>query len=100
MGRKMKSIKELKLVLNQHKPQLMRKYPIKKIGIFGSYSRGEETPQSDVDILVEFKSPIGLDFVTLADELEEMLGVKVDLASVHGVKPKIMKQIKEELVYV
>ena len=36
----------------------------------------------------------------MADELEEMLGVKVDLPSVHGVKPKMMKQLKEELVYV
>ena len=36
----------------------------------------------------------------MAEELEEMLGVKVDLASVHGVKPKMMKQFKEELVYV
>ncbi len=96
----MRKIKELKSVLRKHKKGLKSKYGIEKIGIFGSYTRGEETRQSDVDILVEFNRPIGLDFVTLAEELETLLAVKVDLVSVNAVKPRMMKSIQEELVYV
>ena len=82
------------------KPELMKKYHLKKLGVFGSYVRGEETQASDLDVIVDFEKPIGLDFVTLADELESMLGVKVDLVSSNAVKPRMMESIKKELVYV
>lgn len=66
---------------------MQQEYKVKTIGIFGSYARGEETEESDVDILVEFEEPVGLEFVHLADYLEEILGVKVDLLTPDAIKP-------------
>lgn len=96
----MKTLEQFKEILAIQKPKLMRKYHLKKLGVFGSYVRGDETQTSDLDVMVDFERPIGLDFVTLADELELLLGVKVDLVSVNAVKPRMMESIKEELVYV
>lgn len=88
--------KELKL----HKPHLVRKYKVKKIGVFGSYAYGEAKKHSDIDILVEFKAPIGLAFVDLADELEKILHHRVGLVSKSGIKTKYLKQVKKDLRYV
>jgi len=78
----------------------MNKYNIDNIGIFGSYARGTASENSDLDILVGFKKPNGLGFVTLAEELESLLKVKVDLVSVNAIKPKMMNYVKESLIYV
>jgi predicted nucleotidyltransferase len=96
----MKTIEQLKKNLAGYKRELKEKYHIKQLGIFGSYVRGEETQVSDLDIMVELEEPIGLEFVTLAEELESRLGLKVDLISANAVKPRMMKRIKEELIYV
>ena len=96
----MKTIEEIKKIINQNKRILENKYKVKKIAIFGSYVRGEQTEKSDVDILVEFKEPVGFLFIHLADFLEEILGVKVDLITFEAVKPNRRKYIMEEIVYV
>ncbi len=70
------------------------------MAIFGSYARGEETEDSDVDLLVEFTGPMGFRYVDLAEELEALLGKKVDLVSKKGVKPKYYKAIKDDLIRV
>jgi hypothetical protein len=96
----MKSLDELKEIINSHKKELEDKYYVKSIAIFGSYTRNEQTPESDVDILVEFSKPVGLLFVHLADYLEEILGVKVDLMTPEAIKPNRRRYILEELIYV
>ncbi|HSW53695.1 MAG TPA: nucleotidyltransferase family protein [Ignavibacteriaceae bacterium] len=96
----MKSLYQILSIISENKDSLKRKYRISKIGVFGSYSRNEATEESDVDIIVEFEEPIGLDFVLLAEELESLIGNKVDLVSSNAVKPKIKKYIDAELVYV
>lgn len=96
----MKTLTELKNNLSRHKPSLMRKYNVETLGIFGSYVRGTASEDSDLDILVQFKKPIGLEFVTLAEELESLLQVKVDLVPVNAIKPKMMNYVKENLIYV
>ena len=96
----MKSLEELKEIINSHKKELEDKYYVKSIAIFGSYTRNEQTSESDVDILVEFSRPVGLLFVHLADYLEEILGVKVDLMTPEAIKPNRRKYIMEELIYV
>ncbi len=96
----MKSLEELKEIINSHRKELEDKYYVKSIAIFGSYTRNEQTPESDVDILVEFSKPVGLLFVHLADYLEEILGVKVDLMTPEAIKPNRRKYIMEELIYV
>lgn len=96
----MKSLLEIKSILQSNKPYLQEKYKIKELGIFGSQAREKSTGKSDIDILIEFKESPGLKFVDLADELEELLGKKVDLVSKNGVKSKYLKQIEEDLVNV
>jgi hypothetical protein len=96
----MKNINEIKELLQQNKTDLINRYHLKSIALFGSITRNEATNKSDVDILVEFDKPIGLDFVLLADELEEILGVKVDLVTTNALKPKMFEYIKQDLQYV
>lgn len=68
--------------------------------MFGSFTRNEAAENSDVDILVELDRPIGLEFVLLADGLEEILGVKVDLVTPNALKPGMFEYIKQDLQYV
>jgi predicted nucleotidyltransferase len=96
----MKNINEIKELLQQNKTDLINRYHLKSIALFGSITRNEATNKSDVDILVEFDKPIGLDFVLLADELETILGVKVDLVTTNALKPKMFEYIKQDLQYV
>ena len=96
----MKSLEEIKNIINQHTKELEEKFKVKSIAIFGSYVRGEQTPKSDIDILVEFKEPVGFLFIHLADFLEEILSVKVDLITPDAIKPNRGKYIMEELIYV
>jgi predicted nucleotidyltransferase len=83
-----------------HKKSLFQKYPIKELAIFGSYARNEQSPTSYLDLLVEFHSRVGSEFIELGDELEDLLGIKVDLVSKKGIKPRYLERIKEELIYV
>jgi len=96
----MKKLQEIKLVLSNHKQYLFRNYPIKSLAIFGSYSRSEQNENSDIDILVEFNDKIGIRFVDLADEIERIIGFKVDLVSKNGVKEKYLHEIEADLIYV
>lgn len=96
----MTSLNQILSVISANKNSLRHKYKISKIGVFGSYCRNEATNDSDVDILVEFSEPIGLDFVLLAEELENLIGNKVDLVSLNAIKPKLREYIEAELVYV
>ncbi|MFM7015038.1 MAG: nucleotidyltransferase family protein [Bacteroidota bacterium] len=83
----MKSFAEINSILSSNKDYLSKKYKIKHLAIFGSYSRSEETKNSDTDIMVEFEKPIGIEFIDLANELQEILNIKVDLISKNGIKP-------------
>ncbi len=81
-------------------PILVKKYSIKGLALFGSYSRNEASETSDIDLLVDFEKPIGIRFIDLADELELLLHKKVDLVSRKAVKPGYFKAIEQELIYV
>lgn len=96
----MKSYSEIKDKLEVHRKELFEKYPIKDLAIFGSYARNEQKPTSDLDLMVEFHSRVGSEFIELADELEEILGIKVDLVSKKGIKERYFERIKEDLIYV
>ncbi len=86
--------------LRQAKPQLSEKYHVNNLGLFGSVVRNDFTPESDVDIVVDFSQPIGIEFIDLADDLEKLLKRKVDLVSKEGIKPGYFKEIQPEIVYV
>jgi uncharacterized protein len=96
----MKNLAEIKDKISLNRRALFSKYPIQSLAIFGSFSRKEQTESSDVDILVEFKENIGIKFIDLADELEQLLGIKVDLVSKKGIKEKYLRAIENDLIYV
>ena len=76
-------------------------YGIKNIGLFGSYSRGKERPDSDLDLLIEFERPIGFfKFIELEDYLTEKLGIKVELVTKDALKPLLRPQIMKDIIYV
>lgn len=79
---------------------LFSKYPLKSMAVFGSFSRGDNRPDSDVDILVEFTGPVGIEFIDLALELEDLLGRKVDLVTRQGIKERYFKYVEPDLKYV
>jgi uncharacterized protein len=96
-------MKEIKRILNKirkHKTEITEVYHVKEIGVFGSYIRGEERADSDVDILVDFEKPIDLfRFLDLEERLSELSGKKVDLVSKNALKPYIGKEILKEVQY-
>ena len=97
----MKTFEQIKSTLAEHKEELRQKYKIKEIGIFGSYVRGEQKKQSDIDILVEFEETADLsllDFIGIENYLSDVLGIKVDLVEKHTLKPRIGKHVLEEVV--
>jgi predicted nucleotidyltransferase len=96
----MKTITEIINILQTKRAKLVSNYGISKIGVFGSYARGEQNAESDVDIMVEFNAPIGMKFIDLADELEGELKLKVDLVSRKAIREKMWAFIEKEVVYV
>ena len=78
--------------------EILKKKGVKKAGIFGSYVRGEQKKNSDIDILIQPTEGMGLEFVGVKLELEDELGRKVDLITYKGIHPLIKKKIlKEEI---
>lgn len=75
---------------------ILKKYDVKKAGVFGSFARGEQKKKSDIDILIEPPARMGLKFVGLALDLEKKLGRKVDLVSYNGISPYLKKSILED----
>lgn len=83
-GQHMKAVNcraDLLKVLRREMPSLQKTYGVKRLALFGSFARGEATSHSDVDLLVETACPLGLEFVSLSQHLEKVLGRKVDLAT-------------------
>lgn len=79
-------------------PELRRRYPVASLAVFGSWARGEQRADSDLDLLVEFDGPIGWQIVTLEDELSARLGVKVDLVPRRALRPHLGARILAEAV--
>lgn len=94
----MKTKAEVLTILQSEKPELIRRYGVKRLALFGSYARGTQRDDSDVDILVEVDPRIGLGFVDLADRIEDVLGIRADVVSRRAIKPRYWEIIKEDLV--
>lgn len=94
------SLNQIKSLLSSNRDRLFREYPLANMAVFGSFARNEQREDSDVDILVEFKTPVGMEFIDLADDLEGILHRKVDLVSKNGIKPKYFAVIQNQLSYV
>ena len=87
-------------VLSENYADLVEEFPIASLELFGSYARDEQTPQSDVDLLVTFSRPMGFGFMHLADRLEALLGQRVDLLAADGIKPNRRDSILASLIHV
>lgn len=94
----MKTLREMKNIISEHKQKLRDVYGVDRIGFFGSYVREKQLEKSDIDILVEFEKPIGfIKFMRLEKYLSDLLGVKVDLVTRKALKPHVGKRILQEL---
>ena len=95
------ALEEILQILRDRMPELKDQHHVKTLGVFGSYVRGEQTRQSDVDILVEFtEAPSFFKYIDLEDELVALLGVKVDLVMKKALKPNIGARILAEVIAV
>lgn len=86
-------------LLNTHLPEL-KEYGVSSIAVFGSVARGESSPDSDIDILVDFGKPVGLfQFARLKMHLESLLGKPVDLVTTAALKEQLKPSILKEAIY-
>ena len=95
----MKTIDEIKNTIQKYKTYLSDKFKVRSISVFGSYLRGEQKKDSDLDILVEFNETIDLfEFIQLENYLSDILCCKVDLVMKDALKPRIKDRILREAV--
>ena len=91
-------------LLQAKSPYLAAEFGVSKIGLFGSYLKGQPDETSDIDIIVEFERPIGFRFFELVDYLEDLLGRRVDVLTPAGIQniriKRVAKNITESVVYV
>ena len=95
-------LSKIQTTLRQVLPQMQEKYQVRQLGIFGSFVRGEQTADSDIDVLVEFEPTARfglLTFCQLENELSDLLNRKVDLVMKDGLKPRIGERILQEVIY-
>ena len=97
-------LKEIKQKIAQNKEYLRKTYGVEEIGIFGSFARGDNDENSDVDIAIEInhdKATVGFfEFARMERFLEQLLGRKVDLITKRGIKPLIQDEILSQLIIV
>jgi uncharacterized protein len=87
--------------LRRLQPQLRQRYPIRQMGVFGSYVHGNQRSDSDLDILVELGDGIGLlELVGLKQEIGDAIGLEIDLVTRDALKPRIGQRILSEVVMV
>ncbi len=98
---KVMKLQDIENAIKKIKPELEQKFGIKKIGIFGSYSKGLANEESDIDLIVDIKHPIGLiRFIQIEQYLTDILNRKVDLLTFQGIKPYIKQDILKDIKYV
>ncbi|HKK46871.1 MAG TPA: nucleotidyltransferase family protein [Balneolaceae bacterium] len=95
----MRTIKAISDKLKTELPRLQSTYKVESLGIFGSYVRGKQDGESDIDILVTFSEPPSLfEFIRLKNHLSDLLNAEVDLVMRKALKPHIGKQVLSEVV--
>lgn len=87
--------------LKQEKKNLHDKYKVTRLGVFGSFARGEETPDSDIDILVEYSDVPGMiEFLSTEEYLETILNRKIDLVRETAIRPELKDVIMSEVIMI
>jgi predicted nucleotidyltransferase len=95
----MLTLQNILQTLRSHMPELQKKYPIGRLSVFGSYARGEATEKSDIDIAVEITGPMGLNFVAMADKIEDLFGKKTVVVPLRSSKPQYLQFVQRDIVY-
>jgi predicted nucleotidyltransferase len=97
----MKKLTAIKKIIRDHKTLLRERYNINRIGVFGSYARGDTHSGSDVDVLVEFSEPISLiQLISLENYLSDIVGLKVDVVPKEDIRKELKDTILKDAVYV
>ena len=96
----MTDLKSIIQILTLLKPELIKRYHVSTIGLFGSVVREDFKPSSDIDIIVDFSQPVGIEFIDLANFIEQKLNKTVDLVSKNGLKQKYYRTFESEIIYV
>jgi predicted nucleotidyltransferase len=96
----MGTLQDILQALRSERERLFKKHALTSMAVFGSAARGEQRPDSDVDIMVEFDTSKDYDFLELAEELQLLLKRNVDLVVRKGVRPWYMETIERDLRYV
>lgn len=91
---------DIKKKLEAEKHDLIDRFKISSIGIFGSYASRKQTDESDIDILVEFLEPIGRDFFDLKNHVEKLFDKKIDLVTARGLKKVYRESVHNQLIRV
>ena len=88
-------------ILKKHDVAIKQKYGVKKIGVFGSFARGEGRKDSDIDVLVEFKDSFETfdNYMELKFFLEDLFGRKVDLVTIEALRPQLKEDILKQVSY-
>ena len=88
-------------LLSERLDSLRARYGVKSLALFGSAARDELRPESDIDVLVEFSGPATFErYFDLKDDLERLLGRRVDVVTIRGLKPRARRMIEQELIRV
>lgn len=96
-----KNVDEITSLLREHRPTLHAKYRVSELSIFGSYARGQQTQESDVDILIGYDQAPTLWMLTeLKDYLGDVLGMRVDVVTQRGLKERIRSRVLAEAIKV
>lgn len=92
---------EVLRVLSEHRRHLEEGYGVRFMALFGSVARDQASPESDIDVLVEFATRPGFDgYMRLKDHLESLLGQRVDLVMIGALKPSVRPEIEREAIRV
>lgn len=84
-------------ILRKELPYLGSKYGVKRMALFGSFAKGVQREDSDIDVLVEFEKPIGFRFMDFAEYVEKLVGRRVDILTPEGIKGIRIKQVAEDI---
>ncbi|KJU81776.1 nucleotidyltransferase [Candidatus Magnetobacterium bavaricum] len=95
----MKDIDRIKQILNESQKELKERFGVTGIGIIGSFARGEQTPESDLDVLVSMDISVSLlEWAGAVNYLSTLLGIKVDVVPVQDIRPELKQTIMQEVI--
>jgi len=97
---KVTSLEGIRELIEQHRPELKRQFHVDKIGVFGSYARGDQKKTSDVDFLVSFDAPVSYFTIGgLYGYLKDAMGRDVDVVPREDLRPEFVENVLKDAVY-